>query len=68
MDNLVFIVDQLNEDSKAAILRLAQYLAALPGPDGDEDRIRRVLVGCDSLSEFGAVGAPRPTRGSSPDR
>lgn len=46
IDNLAIIVDELDTESKAALLRAAQYLAALPGTEYDIDRIRRASEYC----------------------
>jgi hypothetical protein len=50
--NLAVIVDELSDEDRAALLRAAQYLAALPGTEYDEDRLRRALAvaGYDSAA------------------
>lgn len=62
---LASIVDELGEDEKAALLRAAYYLAALPGTEYDGDRLRRALAFFRG-SRAASVGEPSQAPVSTP--
>lgn len=65
IDDLLIVVNALNNKDRAALLRAAHLLAAMPGPDCDERT--RLLLGY-SLDDFDAVAAQAPSLGSTPGR
>ena len=70
LDNLAGVIGDLSDEDKAALLRAARYLAALPGTEHDEDRLRRALryARGGSRADFDETGEPSRSRVSTPGR